>query len=139
MLLLKNGSLIDGTGGAAVVASVLVDGNRIVEVGDCAGPEDCAALDCSGLVIAPGFIDLHSHLDLQVLEDRPDKIRQGVTSEVVGNCGFSPFPYCGDPHDLQEFASGILGRRDGWGWSSAAEYLRAVETCSTKMHVFSLL
>ena len=139
MLLLQNGRVLDGSGAAAFSASVLIDGERIVDVGDTVSNSDCRVLDCSGLVIAPGFIDLHSHLDLQVLEDRPEKIRQGVTSEVVGNCGFSPFPFAGDVQGLQEFASGILGRADGWGWSTPSEYLRAVETRSTKMHVFPLV
>lgn len=139
MLLLRNGLLFDGSGAAAVRASVLIDGERIIEIGEKVSATDCAEIDCSGLAIAPGFIDLHSHLDLQVLEDRPEKIRQGVTSEVVGNCGFSPFPFSGDADGLREFASGILGRTEGWGWSSASEYLRAVEMHSTMMHVFPLV
>ncbi len=103
------------------------------------GLPDCEILDCSGLAIAPGFIDLHSHLDLQVLEDRPEKIRQGVTSEVVGNCGFSPFPFDGDPRRLQEFASGILGRPDGWGWSRLRGISARLKRAATRMHVFSLV
>lgn len=147
MLLLKDGLVFDGSGDGldepAVRGSVLIDGVRIVAIGCVDAPADCDVVDCAGLAIAPGFIDLHSHLDLQVLEDRAEKIRQGVTSEVVGNCGFSPFPCGEDSHELQEFASGILGRphgRDeGWGWKTASDYLRAVETQSTKMHVFPLV
>jgi dihydroorotase/N-acyl-D-amino-acid deacylase len=143
MLLLKNGSVIDGSGNPAFPASVLIDGAKIAEIDSTGTTQpNCATLDCSGLAIAPGFIDLHSHLDLQVLENRAEKIRQGVTSEVVGNCGFSPFPFDGDPLRLQEFASGILCPGltwgDQWGWPQASEYLRAIEKGVTKMHVFPL-
>jgi len=141
MLLLQNGLLIDGSGSSGRVASVLLDGARIVEVGDIVAPVGCEVLDCSGLVIAPGFIDLHSHLDLQVLDaNRTEKVRQGVTSEVVGNCGFSPFP-CAESRDaLQEFAAGILAPgEEQWGWQTAFEYLRAVEVRSAKVHVFPLV
>jgi N-acyl-D-amino-acid deacylase len=96
MLLLRDGLLLDGSGDPAFRASVLIDGGKIVEIGGPDVGRDCTSIDCSGLTIAPGFIDLHSHLDLQVLEDRTEKVRQGVTSEVVGNCGFSPFPFDGD-------------------------------------------
>ncbi len=138
-MLLKDGVIFDGSGDSAVRGSVLIDGANIVAIGNVDAPAGCDVIDCAGLAIAPGFIDLHSHLDLQVLEDRAEKIRQGVTSEVVGNCGFSPFPCGEDAHELQEFASGILGRRDGWGWKTASDYLQAVEQQSTKMHVFPLV
>ncbi len=144
MLLLRNGLLFDGSGSQGVRGSVLLDGERILEVGAVVDRSDYRVLDCEGLAIAPGFIDLHSHLDLQVLEGgRIEKIRQGVTSEVVGNCGFSPFPFIDDAHGLQEFAAGILAPGDrwneGWGWRSASEYLRAAEERSSKMNVFSLV
>jgi dihydroorotase/N-acyl-D-amino-acid deacylase len=139
MVLLQDGLLIDGTGAPAVSGSVLMDGDRIAAVAAITAPLGCEVFDCAGLAIAPGFIDLHSHLDLQVLENRSEKIRQGVTSEVVGNCGFSPFPYAGDARALREFASGILGSRDRWGWRTASEYLKTVEARSAKTHVFPLV
>lgn len=110
MLLLQNGLVFDGTGAPGIRASVLIDGERIGAIDTPVAPADATVVNCAGLAIAPGFIDLHSHLDLQVLEDRVEKVRQGVTGEVVGNCGFSPFPYEGTPGGLQEFAAGILGR-----------------------------
>jgi N-acyl-D-amino-acid deacylase len=138
MLLLKNGLVVDGSGNPPFHGPVLIDEGMIAEV-DIHAVGDCPSMDCSGLAIAPGFIDLHSHRDLQALDGGAEKLRQGVTGEVVGNCGFSPFPFDGDPRTLQEFASGILGKPDGWGWSNASNYLRAVETQSTKMNVFPLV
>ena len=91
-ILLRNGLIYDGTGAAPFRGSVLLERERIAAVGDSIGPETAYTIDCTDLAIAPGFIDGHSHSDLQVLENRPEKLRQGVTTEVVGNCGFSPFP-----------------------------------------------
>ncbi|MFN7993279.1 MAG: amidohydrolase family protein [Bryobacteraceae bacterium] len=98
-----------------------------------------ASIDCTGLVVAPGFIDSHSHSDLQVLEPRPEKILQGVTTEVVGNCGFSPYPAPPDPRPLREFANGIFCGDETWGWKSAAGYLAEVERRATLTGAVSLV
>ena len=139
MLLLSNGLLFDGSGNTPVTGSLLIDGDRIAEVGVFSAPAECPAVDCTGVAIAPGFIDLHSHADLQVLDDRMEKVKQGVTTEVVGNCGFSPFPYSGTTDLLHEFGAGILGKPTGWGWPAASGYLDAVHKHSAKMNVVSLV
>jgi N-acyl-D-amino-acid deacylase len=127
MLLLSGANVFDGSGSAPFEASVLIDGSRIAAVGPAvAAPASCLTIECRGLALAPGFIDLHSHSDLQVLDGRTEKRKQGVTLEVVGNCGFSPFPASADLAPLHEFGAGILGKRDGWGWPDAAAYLAAL-------------
>jgi dihydroorotase/N-acyl-D-amino-acid deacylase len=125
-LLLKNALVVDGTGAPPFHGGVLVEAGRIARVGAVEAPPDTSVVDCSGMVAAPGFIDAHSHSDLQVLEGRREKTLQGVTSEVVGNCGFSAFP-AADARQLRQFANGILCGGESWGWSSAAGYLAAVE------------
>ncbi|HEY3741367.1 MAG TPA: amidohydrolase family protein, partial [Bryobacteraceae bacterium] len=68
----------------------------------------------------------------QVLEpEKREKIKQGVVTEVVGNCGFAPFPYSGDASELRSFGSGILGRTDAWGWQTANAYLDSVSAKAT--------
>lgn len=118
------------------MGDVVLRGERIVYAGpvesnavlSAAGP-GCRFIDCCGLVVAPGFIDAHSHSDLQVLEDRTEKLMQGVTAEVVGNCGFSPYPAPEDRQVLRHFANGILCGDDKWGWESAADYLMSAAHC----------
>jgi N-acyl-D-amino-acid deacylase len=136
VLALLNGLLFDGSGEPPVRGDVVIDEGAIV-----AGPasSDATVIDCTGLAVAPGFIDLHSHSDLQVLEHKMEKVKQGVTMEVVGNCGFSPFPHGGNVGVLQEFGSGILGRKDGWGWRTAGEYLRAISESAANVTVAPLV
>lgn len=122
-ILFSNGSIIDGSGRNRFTGDILVSGDCIEEIGRIPPPAGAEVLDCSGLVIAPGFIDAHSHSDLQVLAGRPEKLLQGVTAELVGNCGFSTFPARADPAPLRSFANGILCGNGEWGWASARDYL----------------
>jgi dihydroorotase/N-acyl-D-amino-acid deacylase len=127
---LRGGLVVDGTGAAPFAATVVIEKARIAAIQKegrrlPVGPvsQDDDIIDCSGLVIAPGFMDAHSHSDLQVVEGRKEKILQGVTTEVVGNCGFSAYPMPAQPQVLRDFANGILCGDDRWGWESSASYL----------------
>lgn len=137
-ILLRNGIVVDGTGREGFRADVLIIGEGIAEVGRFEAPAAAEVIDCTGLVVSPGFIDAHSHSDLQVLERHLEKVRQGVTTEVVGNCGFSPYPAPRDPQPLREFANGIFCGDDRWGWATAREYLKAAAASPT-VNVASLV
>ncbi len=128
-IVLGNGIVIDGTGSAPAPGSVLIRAGRIAKTGSFDAPPDAKILDCSGLAIAPGFIDAHSHSDLQVLEGRTDKLIQGVTTEVVGNCGFSPYPAASNVSELRAFANGLFCGDDAWGWATARDYLADAARC----------
>jgi len=99
-LLLRGGRVLDGTGAPAVQADVVVAGDRIVAITGPGQLDDVAAIrvaDVGGSMIAPGFIDVHTHTDVLAFLPGHDEIhtasvRQGVTTELCGNCGFSPFP-----------------------------------------------
>ena len=137
-ILLKGGTLIDGTGAPPRPGDLLLAGQSIAEAGSFAPPADACVIDCQGLAVAPGFIDSHSHSDLQVLEGRREKVAQGVTAEVVGNCGFSPYPAPLDLKPLHDFANGIFCGGEEWGWPSARAYLDQAAR-STATAVFSLV
>ena len=137
-IVFKGGTVIDGTGAPPISGDVLISDRNIERVGVFEAPVDAPVIDCRGLVVAPGFIDLHSHLDLQVLEKRAEKVAQGVTAEVVGNCGFSPYPAPPDRRLLHDFANALFCSDTDWGWPSARAYLEEAARSSTTA-VFSLV
>lgn len=139
LTLLKNGTVFDGSGAPGERGSVLIRNGMIDAVGAFDPPADAMIVNCEGLAIAPGFIDAHSHSDLQVLAGREEKLRQGVTSEVVGNCGFSPYPCGTHAPELREFANGILHGDETWGWPSARAYLNELQSSASCVTPFSLV
>src|SRR5258705_10780111 len=92
--LVRKGTVVDGSGAPARAADVAVEGGRIAAVGPGLAGEAERGIDAKGLMVAPGFIDIHSHSDL-VYDKCPSaeaKGGQGVTTAGVGMCGFSPAP-----------------------------------------------
>jgi N-acyl-D-amino-acid deacylase len=93
-LLIQHAQVVDGSGAPAFVADVAIRGEVIVQVGLVSEPEARTVIDGAGLTVAPGFIDLHTHSDYTIMVNplAESKVRQGVTTEVIGNCGTSPAP-----------------------------------------------
>jgi len=93
-ILIRSGLVVDGSGTAGFQADVAIAGGRIAEVGLLADAGATTVIDATGLVVAPGFIDMHSHADfsLPVCPTAESLLHQGITAAVVGQCGFSPAP-----------------------------------------------
>ena len=93
-LVLANGTVIDGTGSPRVRADVGISGDRIEAIGDLSNAQSQERLDCQGLVVSPGFIDIHTHYDAQILWDPSlaPSSWYGVTTAIFGNCSFSIAP-----------------------------------------------
>jgi N-acyl-D-amino-acid deacylase len=124
---LIGGLVVDGTGARAYRADVGVRRGRIEAIGDLAAAPAAEQLDARCRVVCPGFIDMHSHSDLSLFlcPTGDSKIRQGVTTEVVGNCGFSPAPltpaHAETVRSLHGFFGSFIHDLD-WRWRSYAEF-----------------
>jgi len=131
-LILKRGTIIDGTGRPGIIGDIAIRRNWILAIDApdslSGAPEE---LDCKGLVIAPGFIDTHSHSDIRVLTEPelPMKVRQGITLEVFGQDGISVAPVrASDRAQVEKQLAGLNGRLGReWDWESVAEYLEAID------------
>jgi N-acyl-D-aspartate/D-glutamate deacylase len=140
-LLIRGGSVVDGTGTPARRADVGVKGGRIVFVGDPDGAVDPGTvIDAFGSVVAPGFVDIHGHSDLAVLSAPmvPSKIRQGVTTEVMGNCGLSAAPLSPES-DVGTYrvamATGDVDPSVTWDWQDVSGYRERVNRGGVSMNV----
>ena len=128
-ILIKNGAVMDGAGTPAVRADLLIRRDRIEDVGSFPDAEASKTIDAEGLAVAPGFIDVHTHLDFFLTSPRHPQvmerwIRQGVTTIVAGNCGFSPAPIFSEAQDTVRTYWNFAFPSDGltFQWASMAEY-----------------
>jgi N-acyl-D-amino-acid deacylase len=135
-ILIRGGRVLDGTGSAALEAEVLIERDRIAGLlGRGDGPASAdQVIDASGCIVAPGFIDMHSHADWVLPRADHDALlrvllEQGVTTVVAGNCGFSPAPVRLSRLDVldESLAAMLAGGRLDYDWSSMDGFLERVE------------
>ncbi|UZW14605.1 D-aminoacylase [Clostridium pasteurianum] len=131
-ILIKNGFIIDGTGKDRFLGDILILDENIYKIGNIDERDDCKIIDAKGRVVCPGFIDTHSHSDLQVLVDGyiEPKVRQGITTEVLGQDGISMAPL---PKEYvspwRKNLAGLDGDSDklSWDWNNTEGYLNLLE------------
>ena len=137
-LILRGGAVYDGSGGEPLSADIGVSGDRITAVGDLAEATATDEIDASGMAVSPGFIDVHSHDDFHALSspDVEHNTYQGITTVVVGNCGFGAAPY--------DAAAGRMGALyelppDVKPWDGYAGYLDTVDRVRPSLNVAALV
>jgi N-acyl-D-amino-acid deacylase len=133
-LLLENARIVDGTGAPWFRGSVAVEGDRIAAVSREASPDSSAdtVIDAEDRVVCPGFVDTHSHSDMELFADPTlaPKLRQGITTEILGQDGFSMAPMHreGGAEEWSKQLGALAGSVDvDWTWGSVADYFDAVE------------
>lgn len=147
-VVIRGGTVIDGSGAPGVKADVAIDGGRIQAIGQVSGRGQ-REIDAGGLVVCPGFVDVHTHYDAQYTWDpyATSSIWHGVTTTVIGNCGFAIAP-C-RPED-RESAMRTLVKVEGmsframdagitWGFETFPQYLDHLDRCNPSLNVGVLL
>ena len=138
-LLIRGGTVIDGTGSPAYVADIGITGDRITGIGSINSSNFADVIDADGLTVAPGFIDAHSHSDFTLLVDprAVSSIMQGVTAEIVGNCGYGSCPIVNQTMAREA----IYGFRPDFPltWNTVAGYFDRLEKARPAVNVLTLV
>ncbi|MDP2856793.1 MAG: D-aminoacylase [Bacillota bacterium] len=141
-LLILGPTVFDGSGGPSIVADVGVSDGKVAAIGRLAGEEASLTMPGTGLALAPGFLDFHSHSDTMLLV-RPaalEKVSQGVTAELIGHCGVAAAPLAvGTESAVRDYYAGVLGTEPPvWDWHSFEEYLQKLEAARPALNVCTL-
>lgn len=137
--ILHGGNLIDGTGAAVRRTDIAIAGDRIAAIGDLGAAHAGSRIDCTGRIVAPGFVDAHTHDDAALLDypDMPMKTSQGVTSVVAGNCGVSlaPVDLKGPPPPPLN----LLGGQSAYRFKRFADWRRAFDAAPSAVNAIGLV
>lgn len=136
--LIAHATVVDGTNSPRYQADVGLREGKIEAIGSLDSFEAARKIDGTGLVLAPGFIDMHTHSDLTLLDDPGGESMayQGVTTQVTGNCSYSPFPM-GDlaPEEMRHVTGEIFETRQEWRWSTLDEWADLMEGQGVSLNV----
>jgi N-acyl-D-amino-acid deacylase len=116
-VIIQNGLVTDGAGGKLFKADIGVNGNEISAIGDLSSSSSDLIIDAANQIVSPGFVDIHTHTDMELLVNNKakSKIHQGVTTEVSGNCGSSPFPMTStDAEEFTQYQNKRYGIEVNW-------------------------
>ena len=141
-LVLSGGQVVDGSGAPPTHQDIAIEGGKIAALGGVSPRSEDEVLDCRGMTIAPGFIDLHTHSDLTRIAypDAATRVLQGVTTEVIGNCGLSPSPVGRNREELRSTIGPIdVVPELEFSWTSMGEYLDTLDTVPGATHLVPLI
>ena len=133
---LEYGTGYDGTGHPGSVADIGIVGDRIEHIGNLKDADSAQRINVQGLAVSPGFIDLHTHSDFTLIVDgsAESQVHQGVSTEVIGQCGHSVAPVC-HHDDIAKRASGVVADSKIKGWKSFGEYLETLDSQALGVNV----
>lgn len=138
-ILIRGGDVVDGTGSPPVPMDVAIDGTRISGLHRRSEAKAAVTIDAEGMIVCPGFIDIHTHSDIYLLANplAESKIRQGVTTELLGNCGSSPAPLLGSALESQQDYANTLDLVIDW--STLDEYFLRLSNLRTSVNTATLV
>jgi N-acyl-D-amino-acid deacylase len=141
-LIIKNGIIVDGSGAPPFKADIGINGDIIVKIGDLDGVKAERVINASGLIVVPGFIDIHNHsdTDIFIVPTGDNYVMQGVTTLVIGNCGSSPAPLTDKNYNLtRNLERKLVDKLGKIPWRTFSEYLKALDSLNKSVNIVPLV